>query len=518
MTVTAEAPVKSVEAVNLQEVQEEAKGKGKQAKKGKSRSKSKPQTQEPVSTETAVPEAAVPEATVPETAVPETAVPEAAVPETSSHEEAPTQQQSRSKRKKADQKQIALKIICSSDVLGQALAIACRAIAGRPSHPVLANVLVQADVESQSVKLTGFDLSLGIEATFSAQVEAGGKICLPAKLLNDLVSKLPSGEVTLWCSSKKSEGDETLGEKLSCGLEYASGKVSFSGISPEEFPSLPKVDGRAIYLPSETLLEGLRGTLFATSTDETKQVLTGVHVTLERDEVEFASTDGHRLAVVKATTSSAVEDEYTESSGSHEEPTEVTIPGKALYLVEHLLKSLPTSSRRIEQSEGEEEHQSSVVEVRFEPGQLIFRMDNYQINTRTLEGQYPDIHQLIPKQFLREVTVERRSFLSAMERIAILADSKNNVVKFSIDPTEQMITASVEAANVGSGKEAIPVDISGESLDIAFNIKYVIDALKSLSSSDAILHINRNNTPAIFTPIGGETQKLVLLMPVQIRD
>jgi DNA polymerase-3 subunit beta len=81
-----------------------------------------------------------------------------------------------------------------------------------------------------------------------------------------------------------------------------------------------------------------------------------------------------------------------------------------------------------------------------------------------------------------------------------------------------MITASVEAANVGSGKEAIPVDISGESLDIAFNIKYVIDALKSLSSSDAILHINRNNTPAIFTPIGGETQKLVLLMPIQIRD
>lgn len=486
MAVATEAPVKPNEqkrTVETQQVQEV---------RGKQRGKSKAKSQEPLNTEPPVSEAPV-------------------------SEETPTGQR-RSKRKSDRVTRIAVKIICDSDSLGSALVIACRAVAGRPSHPVLTNVLLQADVESQSVKLTGFDLSLGMEVTFSAQVETGGKVCLPARLLNDIVSKLPSGEITLWCEAKESEDSETLGERLTCGLEYASGQVQFSGISPEEFPALPEVEGRAIYLPVETLLEGLRGTLFATSDDETKQILTGVHITLEQDQVEFASTDGHRLALVKATSSEYDDQtEAAESSGSPEEPTEVTIPAKALHLVEHLLRSIPTSSRK---DEGEEEHREYAVEVRFEPGQLIFKVDNYKVNTRTLEGQYPNIHQLIPKQFLRQVTVERRSFLSAMERIAILADSKNNVVRLSIDNVEQIITASVEATNVGSGREAVPADISGENLEIAFNIKYVIDALRSISSSDAILHINRNNTPAIFTPVGvgGGTQKLVLLMPIQIRD
>jgi DNA polymerase-3 subunit beta len=423
-----------------------------------------------------------------------------------------------SRKRKKNNIELSVKLVCDQSELEGHLALAYRAVPGHPSHPILKNVLLEADVETQTMRLTGFDLSMGIETTVDARVEIGGKVAIPGRLLNDIVSRLPSGEVTLWCSTKEDEG-ETLGEKLSVGLEYASGQVQLSGISPEEFPRLPQVDGRVIYLPQEALLEGLRGTLFATSSDETKQVLTGVHVTLEKDKVEFASTDGHRLAVVKATTNSGEDGESesveeTEESGA--EAVEVTIPAKALREVERLLGTICTSSGKGKE-ESEEQPLTPAVEMRFEPGQLIFKVDNYKVSTRTLEGQYPPYRQLIPRQFLRQITVERRQLLNTVERIAILADQKNNIVKFSIDATEQQMVLSVEAADVGNGRESVPAEVSGESIDVAFNIKYVIDALKSISTSDVMVQMNGANMPVIVTPIGGQLQKLVLLMPCQLR-
>ncbi len=423
-----------------------------------------------------------------------------------------------SRKRQKNNVELSVKLVCDSSELERHLALAYRAVSGHPSHPVLKNVLLEADVKTQTVKLTGFNLSMGIETTFDARVEIGGKVALPGRLLNDIVSKLPSGEVTLWCSTKKDVG-ETLGEKLSVGLEYASGQVQFSGISPEEFPSLPQVDGTVLYLPQETLLEGLRGTLFATSSDETKQVFTGVHVTLEQDKVEFASTDGHRLAVVQATTYSAEDGEsesveQTEDNGS--KAVEVTIPRFALREVERLLGTICTSSNKGKE-ESEEQPLTPAVELRFEPGQLRFKVDNCKVSTRTLEGQYPDYRQLIPVSFLRQITVERRQLLNTVERIAILAGHKNNVVKFSLDATEQQMVLSVEAADVGNGQESVPAEVSGKSMNIAFNVKYIIDALKSIAASDVVIQLNEANMPVIVTPVGGQLKKLVLLMPVQLK-
>jgi DNA polymerase-3 subunit beta len=134
-----------------------------------------------------------------------------------------------------------------------------------------------------------------------------------------------------------------------------------------------------------------------------------------------------------------------------------------------------------------------------------------------LEGQYPNYRQLIPRQFSRQLTVDRRSFLSALERIAVLADQKNNIVKLTLDTTAQELALSVDAQDVGSGREAIAAQITGDDLEIAFNVRYLMEGLKVLTTPEVQLQLTTATSPAILTPLGG-TKMTYLVMPVQVRN
>jgi DNA polymerase-3 subunit beta len=133
-----------------------------------------------------------------------------------------------------------------------------------------------------------------------------------------------------------------------------------------------------------------------------------------------------------------------------------------------------------------------------------------------LEGQYPNYRQLIPRQFSRQMTIDRRSFVAALERIAVLADQKNSIVKFSLDQTNQEVVLSVDAQDVGSGREGVPAQISGDDLEIAFNVKYLLEGLKVFNTVDVQMQFNTSTSPAILSPLGG-MKMTYLVMPVQIR-
>jgi DNA polymerase-3 subunit beta len=382
-----------------------------------------------------------------------------------------------------------MKLVCSQSDLSTNLSLVSRAVPSRPTHPVLANVLLQADVETNQVSLTAFDLSLGIRSSFSAEVIEGGAIALPAKLLVDITSRLPEGEITLDDES----GDNT-GEGIVVTLKPKSGKYQVRAMGAEEFPELPVIESsEAIQLTTAAVIEGLKGSLFATSADETKQVLTGVHLTVKQDTLEFAATDGHRLAVLETTNERPIDSN---------EQLEVTVPARAL---RELQRMLVHSSLE------------ETVALYLDPGQVVFSWQNQRLTSRTLEGQYPAYRQLIPRQFERQVTLERRQFISTLERIAVLADQKNNIVKVSIDNANQEITLSCEAQDVGSGTESMPAQISGEDIDIAFNVKYLMEGVKELPSSEIQMHLNQSLTPVVFTPLGG-LKMTYLAMPVQLRN
>ncbi len=390
-----------------------------------------------------------------------------------------------------------MKLVCAQSDLSTNLSLVSRAVPSRPTHPVLANVLLQADAETKQVSLTAFDLSLGIRTSFEAQVLQGGALAIPAKLLNDITSRLPEGDITLDDESDSPKD----GEGLILTLTPQSGSYQIRAMEAQEFPELPAInpettDGASLHhLPANALIEGLRGSLFATSADETKQVLTGVHLTLKADTLEFAATDGHRLAVV--------ETEYENPDTDVDSQLEVTVPSKALRELERMLAHSSANDEP--------------VALFFDQGQVVFEWQNQRLTSRTLEGQYPAYRQLIPRQFEREITLERKQLLSTLERIAVFADQKNNIVKVNIDGAAGEMTLSVEAQDVGSGKETIPAQISGDDILIAFNIKYLMEGLKSLPSADILMQVNQPLTPVIFTPLGG-IKMTYLAMPVQLRN
>lgn len=378
-----------------------------------------------------------------------------------------------------------MKFVCAQSDLNTQLSLVSKAVPSRPSRPVLGNVLISADADTEMVTLVGFDEAMGIQTSFAAQIEAEGSLTLPAKLLGDIVSRLPGEDITV---------EEVEGE-AAVTLTSSSGTYQVRGLSAEDYPSLPTVDdGQAAELAAEALLEGLRGALFATSADETKQVLTGVHLLSEPELLEFAATDGHRLAVVQAA------DEQSTSSSDRPEMN-VTVPAKALRELERMLQGYGSNDP---------------VALRFDQTQVLFELGNQRLTTRLLEGQYPNYRQLVPKQFVRQMTLDRRQFIASLERIAVLAGQKNDIVKLSLDSGAQRLAISVEAQEVGSGREEIPAQITGDDLEIAFNVRYLLDGLKAFASSEVQFQCNSATSPSVLVPLG-ELKMTYLVMPVQIR-
>jgi DNA polymerase-3 subunit beta len=376
-----------------------------------------------------------------------------------------------------------MKLVCSQAELNASLQLVSRAVAGRPTHPVLANVLLTADAGTGRLSLTGFDLSLGIQTSLSASVHTSGAITLPARLFGEIVARMPSDSpISLNCE----EGGEQV------ELTSASGSYQMRGMPAEDFPELPLAQAAIpIKLDPEVLVKGLRATLFASSGDEAKQLLTGVHIGLDAQGLECAATDGHRLAVLRL-----------QNGAEGEAELDVTVPARSLRELERLLSSRGGGDP---------------VSLFCDRGQVVFQWADQVLTSRSLDGSYPNYRQLIPESFGRSIKLDRKGLLSALERVAVLADQHNNVVKISSDPTTGQLAISADAQDVGSGSEAIAADVSGEAIQIAFNVRYVLEGLKAMNAERVELRCNAPTTPVVLAP-EDESAFTYLVMPVQIRQ
>jgi DNA polymerase III subunit beta len=383
-----------------------------------------------------------------------------------------------------------MKFLCQQAELSSSLSLVSRAVSGKPSLPILTNIKLVAT--AGRVQLTGFDLSLGIQTSFGAEVSEAGEIALPAKLLNDIVSRLPSGDITI------EQNDSQNGDGIVVTVKSQTGTYQVRGMDATEFPELPEPeDGEIQQLPIAALIDGLRGALIACSQDETKPILTGVNFKLEAEKLEFAATDGHRLGVVET---------FLEAEQGVESALELTVPARALRELEKMLGG-KQSIEKISFSLGE--------------GQAVFAWETahgqQQLITRTIEGNYPDYRALIPSSFGKQVTIDRKQLVSALERIAVLADQHNNLVKFTISNEHQSLNLSVEAQDIGSGRESLTAQVSGDDIEIAFNVRYLLDGLKNINAQDVAINLNGVLEQVVFSPVGG-AKTIYLVMPVQIRS
>ncbi|MBM5825121.1 MAG: DNA polymerase III subunit beta [Cyanobacteria bacterium M_surface_10_m2_119] len=382
-----------------------------------------------------------------------------------------------------------MKLVCSQSELSASLQLVSRAVAARPTHPVLANVLLTADAGTGRLSLTGFDLSLGIQTSIAAEVEASGAITLPARLFGEIVARLSADSpITLHCA----EGGEQV------ELTSISGAYQMRGMPAEDFPDLPLVQtGQPIRLEAEALVKGLRATLFASSSDEAKQLLTGVHLRLSGHGLECAATDGHRLAVLRLSHGAQVGEPDTDD----QEPFAVTVPARSLRELERLLSGRPSVDP---------------LSLFCDRGQVVFLWSDQVLTSRSLDGTYPNYSQLIPESFSRSISVDRRALVAALERVAVLADQHNNVVKLTTEAGSGQLQVQADAQDVGRGSEALAAEVQGDPIQIAFNVRYLLDGLKVMASDQVVLHCNAPTTPAVLRPLD-EADFTYLVMPVQIR-
>ena len=383
-----------------------------------------------------------------------------------------------------------MKVVCSRSELHGALQLVSRAVALRPTHPVLANVLLTADADTGYLSLTGFDLNLGIRTALSVTVESSGTVTLPAKLLVEIVARLANDSpVTLSSNTERGQVE----------LTSLSGSYQMRSMPADDFPDLPSVEsGIALKVLVEPLGRALRSTLFASSDDDTKQLLTGVHLRFSREKLEAASTDGHRLAIL------SIADALQTSQGQSDKAEElsVTLPVRSLREVERLMASW---------------HSKESVSLFYDRGQVVFLAAGQVVTSRTLEGTYPNYQQLVPEDFSHSIQLDRREFIAALERVGVMAGQYNSVITIESDLECASIRISTDARDVGSGLECLSAELDGEPVKIAFNVRYVLEGLKAIDSQFVMLRCNSATAPAVLIPVNSRSLFTYLVMPVQIR-
>ena len=385
-----------------------------------------------------------------------------------------------------------MEIVCNQNEFNYAIQLVSKAVASRPTHPILANLLLTADEGTNKISLTGFDLNLGIQTSFDANVKKSGAITVPSKLLSEIVNKLPS-ETPVSLNVDESS-DNIL-------IKSDRGSFNIKGIPSDDYPSLPFVEsGTSLNIDPSSFLKALKLTIFASSSDDSKQLLTGVNFTFNLKYLESAATDGHRLAVVLVDNKENFNEK--EDIVSNEENLSVTIPTRSLREIEKLV-SLRSSENSIK--------------LFYDKGQVVFISSNQIITTRTLEGSYPNYSQLIPDNFTKLFTFNTKKIIESLERIAVLADQQSSVVKIKLEE-KNLALVSADAQDIGNASELVPASFDFDQFDIAFNVRYLLEGLKVISSENVIFKCNLPTTPAVLVPDDNINSFTYLVMPVQVRS
>jgi DNA polymerase III subunit beta len=367
-----------------------------------------------------------------------------------------------------------MRIQCSQENLLQEVQIANRAISSRASMPILGNILL--DSAGETLKVAATDLELGIESRIAATVAEPGSITLPARILAEIVSNLPAATVTI----DVSEGDTRA--RITC----ENIKFEILGLPASDFPLLPAAEGEPVARIDAALFRTMiRQTSFAVSTDETRPFLTGVYLLVENGDSRLVATDGGRLALRKAKLSE-------DARGN----IKAIVPSKTMA---ELVRALGTV-------EGE-------VTVASYENQLIFSVADLRFVSRLIAGQFPPYEKVIPAEFKQRLRVGTERLLRAVRRASITARDSANVVRLST--AERTLTISSNTPEVGKAYEEIEVQAEGEAIQVAFNAKFLLDALTNMDTPEVMFELTGSLTPGVLRPVD-HADYIYVLAPVRV--
>lgn len=373
-----------------------------------------------------------------------------------------------------------MKVTSLQENLARGLQIAGRAVSTRGSLPILGNVLLRT--ENGRLKLTATNLEVGINVWVPAKVDDEGAITVPAKLFTDFVNSLPPGPTELSLNVRTK----------TVHLKSGPYEANFKGLDAEEFPTIPVAPDKPTTKLSKSTLRRMIGEVaFVATTDDSRPVLTGVLTTFEGDKATMAAADPYRLSVRTASLLAKVEGKI-----------EVIIPARSLQEVQRI----------IDDSE-------DPVEIFITPNgsQVIFHTQEADLVSRVIEGQFPNYRQVIPTgKAATRIIVQREELLQATRLASLFARDSANMLRFQVDPSAQSpLVISANAAEVGDNTAKVDATVDGQSTTIAFNSRFISDALGSVTAPEIALELGGPLAPGVIKIVGDDSY-LHVVMPLRI--
>lgn len=346
-----------------------------------------------------------------------------------------------------------MKFTCEKSILQEGISTVQKAVTGKSTMPVLNGILIKA--HNNEIILTGSDIDLSIETKINAQIIEEGSIVIDARLFGEIIRKLPNDIIHVNTIDNNS-------------IEILCQKSRFTLIHmhAEDFPLLPNINENMIFsIPEKILKNMIKGTIFATAQDETRPILTGVLFEINDKKLNLIALDGYRLAV---------RSEYLNT----ENVISAVIPGKTLSEVSKIL-----------------EDDEKKVNITFTPNHILFNLGETKIISRLLEGEFIKYNSIIPEEFNLKLIAKRADLLHCIERASLMAkDSNTNLIKLSMEDENIIITSN---SQLGMVREEMNIILQGQSLQIAFNSKYLIDVLKIMEEDEIVMEFSSSVSPCV---------------------
>lgn len=361
-----------------------------------------------------------------------------------------------------------MKLSVTQENLSRALSSVSRVASSRASLPILSNVLLRTENNRLLVAATNLDIA--ISETIGAKVSKPGSITVPARLMQDFVSSLPSGPLELTVTENR----------LSLTAERFDSSIN--GVSAEEFPVMPTIEGGAtVTLTASEVKQALTQVLFAASADDARPVLTGVYFHSIKNKLFMAATDSYRLAEKKLSVKA--------------DDMSLLVPAQSL---QELLRALKEEAE---------------VVFTYDDQQARFKVGEVEIVTRLIDGQYPDYQKLLPKTFETNAILSRQDFVEITKVSSLFAREAAGSITLVIDEAKKEVSISSIASQVGENTATAQAEVSGDAV-ITMNSRYILDALQVFNGEKIQINVNGKLDPCILTDPDNDSY-IHVIMPVK---
>lgn len=368
-----------------------------------------------------------------------------------------------------------MKFSCEKLLLQNAVNTASRAVAAKSSIPALEGLLLTCGGESLTV--SGYNMQTGIRTKFAAEVEESGELVVNARLIGEILRRLPDDVVTF-----------TANDKFLIHLTCGDADFDIMGLSAADFPELPEVEEKyAVQIAEKTLKTMIQQTSFAVSTNEARPVHMGSLFEVSVEGLTVVSVDGFRLALRKEALEKIEGGAFS-----------FVAPGTALNEVERICEEI-----------------DEVVTITLGQRHILFEVGETELICRRLEGEFLDYKNAIPRRNPINVVVDTKTMLQSLERVSVVISEKlKSPVRCQFG--EDKVTMSAKTAN-GDAKDVCRIAGDGQGLEIGFNNRYLMDALRYAPADTVRMELNTGISPAIIVPVEGEENFIYMVLPVRLK-